>query len=102
MNLIKKLSPLQSKGSWLDRKEDMGKSILRQIVNEKTRISVAMEETKMIRAGASLTLSQMIKHAFDGKRWDVRLDYVRQFKTDYVRRLEGLVFEKKNFIYQLA
>ena len=37
-----------------------------------------------------------------GKRWDVRLDYVRQFKTDYVRRLEGLVFEKKKFIYQLG
>jgi hypothetical protein len=32
---------------------------------------------------------------FRGKRWDVRLDFVRQFKTDYVRRLEGLVFEKK-------
>jgi hypothetical protein len=49
----------------------MGKSILKQVVDEKTRISVAMEETKMIRAGASLTLRQMIKHAFDGKRWDV-------------------------------
>ncbi len=31
-----------------------------------------------------------------GKRWDVRLDFVRQFKTDYVRQLEGLVFEKKS------
>jgi hypothetical protein len=31
----------------------------------------------------------------NGERWDVRLDYVRQFKTDYVRRLEGLVFEGK-------
>ncbi len=37
-----------------------------------------------------------------GKRWDVQLDFVRQFKTDYVRRLEGLVFEKKKFIYQLC
>jgi hypothetical protein len=27
--------------------------------------------------------------------WDVRLDYVRQFKSELVRRLEGLVFEKK-------
>jgi hypothetical protein len=37
-----------------------------------------------------------------GKRWDVRLDFVRQFKTDYVRQLEGLVFEKKKFIYRLG
>ncbi len=29
--------------------------------------------------------------------WDVRLDYVRQFKSELVRRLEGLVFEKKKF-----
>ncbi len=33
-----------------------------------------------------------------GKRWDVRLDFVRQFKTDYVRRLEGLVFERKKVL----
>jgi len=38
----------------------------------------------------------------NGERWDVRLDYVRQFKTDYVQQLEGLVFEKKKFIYQLG
>jgi hypothetical protein len=25
-----------------------------------------------------------------GYRWDVRLEFVRQFKTDYVRRLEGV------------
>ena len=31
-----------------------------------------------------------------GKRWDVRLELFRQFKTDYVRRLEGVVFEKKS------
>ncbi len=31
-----------------------------------------------------------------GKRWDVRLDCVRQFKTDYVRLVERLVFEKKS------
>jgi hypothetical protein len=30
-----------------------------------------------------------------GKRWDVRLDYVQQFKSELVRRLEGLVLEKK-------
>ena len=32
-----------------------------------------------------------------GKRWDVQLDYVRQFKSELVRRLNGLVFEKKKF-----
>ncbi len=31
----------------------------------------------------------------NGKRWDVQLDFVRQFKTDYVQQLERLVFEKK-------
>ena len=35
-------------------------------------------------------------YLIEGERWDVRLNYVRQFKTDYVRRLEGLVFEKKS------
>ena len=33
-----------------------------------------------------------------GDCWDVQLDYVRQFKSELVRRLEGLVFEKKSFI----
>ncbi len=28
---------------------------------------------------------------------DVRLDYVWQFKSELVRRLEGLVFKKKKF-----
>ncbi len=69
MNLIKKLSPLHAKGSWLDRKEDMGRSILKQIVDEKTRIFIDMEETKMIRAGASLTLKQIVKHAFDHEKY---------------------------------
>ncbi len=31
-----------------------------------------------------------------GSRCYVRLDFLRQFKTDWLRRLEGLVFEKKN------
>ena len=44
----------------------------------------------------------LFSRCIGGKRWDVRLDYVRQFKTDYVRQLEGLVFEKKKFIYQLG
>jgi len=30
-----------------------------------------------------------------GKRWDVRLELFRQFKTDYVRQLEGVIFEKQ-------
>ena len=30
-----------------------------------------------------------------GNCWDVRQCFVRQFKTDYVRLIEGLVFEKK-------
>ena len=69
MNLIEKLSPLHAKGSWLDRKEDMGKSILKQIVDEKTRIFIDMEETKMVRAGASLTLKQLVKLAFDHEKY---------------------------------
>jgi hypothetical protein len=32
----------------------------------------------------------------EGKRWDVRLDFVRQFKTELVRQLECLIFEKKS------
>ncbi len=31
----------------------------------------------------------------NGDCWDVRQCFVRQFKTDYVRLVEGLVFEKK-------
>ncbi len=30
-----------------------------------------------------------------GDCWDVRQCFVRQFKSELVRRLEGLVFEKK-------
>ncbi len=30
-----------------------------------------------------------------GDCWDVRQCYVQQFKTDYVRLIEGLVYEKK-------
>ncbi len=33
----------------------------------------------------------------NGDCWDVRQCFVRQFKTDYVRLIEGLVFEKKIF-----
>jgi hypothetical protein len=31
----------------------------------------------------------------DGYCWDVRLDFVRQFKTELVRLVESLIFEKK-------
>ena len=37
-----------------------------------------------------------------GERWDVRLDFVRQFKSELVRRLECLVFDKKKYINQLG
>ncbi len=30
--------------------------------------------------------------------WDVWQCFVWQFKTDYVRQVEGLIFEKKNFV----
>ena len=33
-----------------------------------------------------------------GSRCYVRLAFLQQFKTDWLRRLEGLVFEKKKFI----
>jgi hypothetical protein len=33
-----------------------------------------------------------------GDCWDVRQCFVQQFKTEYVRLLEGLVFEKKSDI----
>jgi hypothetical protein len=32
---------------------------------------------------------------FNGERWDVRLDFVRQFKSELVRQLECLIFEEK-------
>ncbi len=34
----------------------------------------------------------------DKNWWDVRLDFVRQFKTELVRLVERLVFEKNIFI----
>jgi hypothetical protein len=33
-----------------------------------------------------------------GSRYYVQLDFVRQFKSELVWRLEGVVFEKKKFI----
>jgi hypothetical protein len=35
---------------------------------------------------------------YSGSRCYVRLDVLRQFKTDLVRQLEGLVFEEKKFL----
>ncbi len=35
-----------------------------------------------------------------GSRCYVRLAFLRQFKTDWLRLLEGLVFEKKNLYYR--
>jgi len=34
-----------------------------------------------------------------GSRCYIRLDFLRQFKSDWLRRLEGLVFEKKISFY---
>ncbi len=34
-----------------------------------------------------------------GDCWDVRLELFQQFKSDYFRRLEGVVFEKKICFY---
>ena len=68
-NLIGKLAPLHSVAAWPEKSEDMGKSILKQIVNQQTRIELDMEEQKMIRAGASLSLSQMVKIAFDHEKY---------------------------------
>ncbi len=39
---------------------------------------------------------------YSGKRWDVRLDFVQQFKSELVGRLEGLVFEKKSILLRLG
>jgi hypothetical protein len=36
----------------------------------------------------------------NGYWWDVRLDFVRQFKTELVRLVERLVFEKNIFIVE--
>ncbi len=36
----------------------------------------------------------------NGYRCYVRLDILRQFKTDILRRLEGVVFEKKKLIVE--
>ncbi len=35
----------------------------------------------------------------NGDCWDVGQCFVRQFKTDYVRLIEGLVFEKKKIFF---
>ncbi len=44
---------------------------------------------------ASLALEQA---DWVGCRCYVQLDFVWQFKTDLVQRLEGLIFEKKKFL----
>ena len=40
----------------------------------------------------------LFQGSLKGDCWDVRQCFVRQFKTDYVRLIEGLVFEKKYII----
>ena len=68
--LIEKLAPLHSRAAWPEKCEDMGKAILKQIVNQDTRVALDMEEQKMIRAGASLSLKQMTNLAFDHEKYN--------------------------------
>ncbi len=57
---------------------------------------------KLLIQSSSLNFSTFDYHscetAENGYRCYVRLDFLRQFKSDWLRRLEGLVFEKKKFI----
>lgn len=69
-NLIAKLAPLHSRAAWPEKSEDMGKAILKQIVDNATRVMLDMEEQKMIRAGACLGLDQMTKIAFDFEKYN--------------------------------
>ena len=67
--MIEKLSPLHSRAAWPEKSEDMGKAILKQIVDSPTRVMLEMEEQRMIQAGGSLNLHQMTKMAFDHEKY---------------------------------
>ncbi len=90
MNLIEKLSPLHAKGSWLNRKRTWVIPSSNKLSTKKNRIFINMEETKMIRAGASLTLKQIVKHAFDHEK------YHKSIPTKEVNTTKKLI-SRKNF-----
>ena len=81
-NLIHKLAPLHSRAAWPEKSEDMGKSILKQVVAQATRVALDMEEQKMIRAGANLGLNQMIDLAFDHEKYN-KLIPTKEVQTTY-------------------
>ena len=61
----------------------------------------ALKEQKVFKRLLAEVRNNSFSNSF-GKRWDVQLDFVRQFKSELVRRLEGLVFEKKSILLRLG
>ncbi len=59
--------------------------------------SKLQREPIFIRRFLVLSLAKYNSSQMEGDCWDVRQCFVRQFKTDYVPLVEGLVFEKKKF-----
>jgi hypothetical protein len=49
----------------------------------------------VVLVGAETKTVKLQNSYLEGSRCYVRLDFVQQFKSELVRRLEGVVFEKK-------
>ncbi len=65
--------------------------------------NVLMRLCQKVKKKVNFILETNFKFHFDtsyiGDCWDVRQCFGRQFKTDYVRLIEGLVFEKKKIFF---
>jgi len=63
--LIRRLEPLSTEAAWPETYHNMRKSILRQVVSTTTRTHIDMEESRLIKAGATYDVDSLIKMAHE-------------------------------------
>ena len=63
--LIRRLEPLSAEAAWPETYNNMRKSILRQIVGANTRAHIDLEESRLVKAGASYDVESLIKMAHE-------------------------------------
>ena len=68
--LIRRLEPLSDEAAWPETFNNMRKSILRQVVNAPTRAHIDLEESRLVKAGASLDVESLVQMAHEYERYN--------------------------------
>ena len=63
--LVRRLEPLSRESAWPETYDNMRKSILRQIVASNTKAHIDMEESRLVKAGASYDVESLIRMAHE-------------------------------------